>query len=208
MNITKKQKQALWLIALVLAVLYYAPSVIMSVRQMAYVSQQAALRQAAPQQAAQHPPLPKAKGDEANGTAAVPESPVSPGTLSGFWQGSGTVPDKGRICSLHLELREDGQPQGPITGYPSLSCVTFGGRPNVNPLAPMMSKLDPVTAVMTGMWDKSGSLHFSIVKSLAASDSCPITGFTLTPFGTNAVTVEYQEGTCQSGNMVLYRTRT
>jgi len=201
MNMTKKQRTTLLIIVIALLVVYYGPTVILTTRQF-LINRELAARQAAQPRIVQ--PAPKAVA--AKPTSPDPDAAPFPfSAITGFWQGAGTVP--GRLCTLHLELRENPQAPGHMLGFPSMTCTAFGiDAMRKQAASPLLAQFNPTTGIMDGTWDKATTaIKFNVVKSLS-SDNCPFTGLAVTPLGTTAITAEWKEGECQSGNIVMQRT--
>jgi hypothetical protein len=221
---TNKQKTLLATVAVVLAALWYGPSIIMSVRQFSFNREHAAQIQAQMQEV----PAPKEKRQPRAAAVAVALDTAAVGValdtaavavaldtaavgvaldtaavpfplkaVSGFWLGTGVL--KSGFCTVHLELRENPQAPGHLLGFPSIACIetTSAKLGGVN-LA--------ITAILDGAWDKPNlDFPFRVIKSISP-DNCPITKFTLTPMGSNLMTAEWQEGICQSGVVQMQRT--
>ena len=63
--------------------------------------------------------------------------------------------------------------------------------------------MNPAAAILTGT-PENGSLHFRVDKTVGADvDGCAATSFTAMPFGTNKIAVQWQDGSCQGGQIVL-----
>jgi hypothetical protein len=201
MNMTKKQRTTLLIIAAVLLVIYYGPTVILTTRQF-LLNRELAARQASEPRVVQAAPKAEAPKPSTPDPDAAP-FPLS--AITGFWQGAGTVP--GHMCTLHLELRENPQAPGHMLGFPSMTCTAFGiDAMRKQAVSPMLAPFNPTTGIMDGTWDKASmAIKFTVVKSLS-SDNCPFTGLAITPMGTTAITAEWKEGECQSGNIVMQRT--
>jgi len=137
----------------------------------------------------------------ASGTAVVARPPAvvltSLANISGTWKGQGALSGRG-VCTLKLELRE-GQAPGAYSGYSTLSCVA----PVVRGRARPASRSNPAAAVLTGV-PENGSIRFHVDKTIEAeANGCAATSFTATPFGTNQIAVQWQEGSCQGGQVLL-----
>ena len=69
--------------------------------------------------------------------------------------------------------------------------------------SPILNQMSPISAVLSGT-AKDGTLTFTVEKTIQKSaNGCALTGFTLTPFGTDQLAAEWQEGTCDGGQMLL-----
>ena len=88
-----------------------------------------------------------------------------------------------------------------------MTCTAFGiDAMRKQAGSPMLAQFNPTTGIMDGTWDRASmAIKFTVVKSLS-SDNCHFTGLAITPMGTTAITAEWKEGECQSGNIVMQRT--
>ncbi len=214
MNIDRKQRNFLLLCGAILAAYYVARFIETSARQAAYYRQQA-IRAAQQREAAKARPTPPPRaaanpGAPANdpaGGAARAGALASPGNLSGNWRGRTAIPGRG-ICMLSIELHENEAAH--FSGFSSLGCSNYAPlmSPEArNPAAAILNRLSPATAVLSGTME-NGSIHFRVDKTIGASrNGCAATSFTLTPFGTNQLAAEWQEGTCQGGHVILQKVR-
>lgn len=211
MNITiTKQQRNFFLLCAAVAVVYYVAHTIET-----YALQAAFYREQASRAAQQRDKaLAQAKAQKeaaarasaatkaiASGTTVVTRPPAvvltSLANLSGTWKGQGALSGRG-VCTLKLELRE-GQAPGGYSGYSTLSCVT----PSVRGRAKSASRVNPAAAVLTGV-PENGSIRFRVDKTIEAdANGCAATSFTATPFGTNQIAVQWQEGSCQGGQVLL-----
>jgi hypothetical protein len=208
-TITKQQRNFFLLCAAVVVVYYVAHTIETYALQAAYYREQAAraaqqrdkaLAQAKTQKEAAARASAAVKA-VASGTAVVTRPPAvvltSVANLSGTWKGQGALSGRG-VCTLKLELRE-GQPPGGYSGYSTLSCVT----PPARGRARSAPRINPAAAVLTGQ-PENGSIRFHVDKTIEAdANGCAATSFTATPFGTNQIAVQWQEGSCQGGQIIL-----
>lgn len=74
------------------------------------------------------------------------------------------------------------------------------GNPN-----PFLAQMNPEAAVLTGT-AKDGGMDFHVdrIISKGASD-CELTGFTVTPFGSDQIAAQWKESTCSGGQILLKR---
>jgi len=128
-----------------------------------------------------------------------------PGGLAGVWVGQ-QAQNTHELCWLNLEMRNR-QP-GEMAGYVKLLCypLPYGdGKPKVNPSVAMLKALTPLSAILTGV-AKDGGVTFRVDKTIGtAADGCGLTGFTVTPFGSEEIAVDWQKGACPGGQMTLRR---
>ncbi len=172
-------------------------------QQAAYYRQQAILAaQRAKAQAAARPSVPP----------APPPRPVLPWlttvtNLSGFWKGQNLVVNQG-FCTLNLEMRETDTPANYI-GYSTLSCRTpssLWGLKGGQQLPPAMrEQMLPTAIVMTGT-PVNGAIRFQVNRTVVSPASgCETTSYTVTPFGTNRVAVQWLDGLCLGGQILMNR---
>jgi hypothetical protein len=194
---TKQNRKVLLICLAVLVGSYIAHSVVTSATAN---YQRQAIRQAKPS------PLSKAQSESP--TSAASESPALLGNLSGIWSGRAILQGRG-ICNLRFELKES-EP-GHFSGYSTISVVNPEIFMNpkdrdVNPIAGFLKKANPASAILAGTVE-NGSIHFHVDKTIGDNNGCLLTSVTLTPFGTGQIAAEWQEGSCQGGNMLLQKER-
>jgi hypothetical protein len=209
MNITPQQRKALWIGIGIVAVFYVGRSVMDSARQAAYQQQQAIRAAQLRAEARAHATAPRVSA-----TPAVPSSPAATHApapaasgLSGIWQGRTAITGRG-ICTLRIELHEN--PPEHFTGYSSLACANFAplmSEQDRNPKSATLNRMSPASAVLSGAMENS-SIRFHVDKTIGTnSNGCAATSFTLTPFGANQLAAEWQEATCQGGNIILQKAK-
>jgi hypothetical protein len=209
-----KQKKFLWLAGIVVAVFYFAPSILNSIRYAALIRAQNEARlaraQAAKPSAGQGAsPLPasgSAPGASSPGTdtSAASSAPASFDGLLGVWQGVAPLPSRG-MCNLKLELRR-GLQLGTYSGFPVLVCIPVT-QPVIRPGNPnqFLTQMNPAAAVLTGTVKDGGiDFHVDRIISKGASD-CELTGFNVTPFGSDQIAAQWKESNCSGGQILLKR---
>ena len=191
---TQNKQRMFWFAGLALAALYFGPRFIHK----------------APLPA---PPPPPAKSPERV------QRPVPATTLglsapldatSGVWQGFGNVPSLG-LCNLKLELRRNALEPEHVSGFPVLFCVPAATGPGLRlGQNPVFAQMTPASAVLSGT-AKDGAITFTVDKVIGRTiDGCAFTSFTVTPFGADQISAEWQEGDCgtgqRAGQILLRRT--
>jgi len=202
-QLTAKQKKAL-LICLGVVVASYAVKWVITAAQQAEFQRQAFL-------AAQQRAKAKANAAPKVPTPAPPAVPGRPPTivltnlsnLEGMWMGSRIMNQRG-LCTLRLELRPVPQKPDNYMGYSRLNCAPV---PGVGPARflpkPLRDNLNPVAIVLTGA-PEDGALHFTLDKTVVVpGDGCETSAFTVTPFGTNKIAVEWHEGQCRGVQLLM-----
>jgi hypothetical protein len=205
----KKQRNFLLLCGAIFAAYYVEHTREESARQAAYYRQQAI--RAAQQRARANAPAPPPRGapPTIHGPAVAAPQPLSPGTLSGVWQGRTAITGRG-LCTLKVELHENAS--GHYLGYSSLACANYAPlmspQDRGNNAAAVLNRMNPAEAILSGAME-SGSIRFHVDKTIGASaNGCAVTSFTLTPFGSNQLAAEWQEGGCEGGHVILQKVRT
>jgi hypothetical protein len=211
MNPQNKNRKWWWLVGACLLLWYFAPGALQSFREASAYQQRV---QAINAQAL------NARGT-AGSNAAVPSAPTAPGAsaprygatnavvaqspLAGIWNGNQTQ-HNGDLCSLTLELRD--KPEGVTAGYANMTCrpvVRRVGAPMPNANEIILKAMTPMAAIMSGRM-QDGAIAFHVDKAIGTPvDGCPFSSFTVTPFGTQQIAVEWQRGNCDSGQMTMTR---
>ena len=127
MNMTNKQRKALWICLAIVVASYAVRSIILSAMQMQYYQQQA-IRAAQQRAAAKARPAPSPRASSTPAAHGTPNTPAggsapagasaSPANLSGIWRGKTAIAGRG-ICALRFELSE--KELGHFAGYSTLS---------------------------------------------------------------------------------------
>lgn len=201
MNNNGKNRKLLWAAGAVLVFLYFAPSALQSFRQASFYRQQeeAKARAQLGKGGAQAPSAPAANAP------ALP-APTPLGNLTGIWQGQQAQPNRD-LCQVTLEMRDNGA--GGLSAYPRINCVPLmpylPGPHRLDPATVTAKSMSIVSAVLTGS-PKDGAVAFHVDKTIGATfDGCTITSFTVTPFGNDEIATEWQNGTCNKGQVMLRR---
>ena len=130
--------------------------------------------------------------------------------LLGVWQGKAVLEPRG-ICDLRLEIKakeDDG-----FSGFSTFTCVAVRHAQSLyyaNPLS-LQGKIAEVmrqdSAILAGK-AQSNSIHFAPAQAIGANiNGCAVTSLTTTPFGTNHLAVEWKDGKCPDGSVLLQRVR-
>jgi hypothetical protein len=186
----KKKRTILLICAAIFIGSYIARSFVIAYLRMSYARQQASR------------PKPKPKPPDTPTVAPVPVDPPLV-NLSGVWEAHGQVPSRG-MCDLRLELKQSDPAH--YSAFSRFSCISLVPPKEVN-AATMLPHMNPDAAILTGAVEK-GSIHFHADKTIGTDiNGCAVTELTVTPFGASAVAAEWQEGTCQGGNLLMTRQR-
>ena len=204
-NITKKQRN-FYIFCAVLVVGWFVIRVMTNAAQQAAFFRQQAIR------AAQMRTKAEAAARAAKATAPAKPAPKGPppvtvltnlSNLEGTWQGSRILNAQG-LCTIRLELRPVPDKQDNYMGYSRFNCVP---PPGVGPARflprTLRNNLNPVAIVMKGE-PEDGALRFALDKTVVVpGDGCETSSFTVTPFGTNRIAVEWREGKCRGAQLLL-----
>ena len=208
---TTNNKRKWWIIGAALVVLYFAPSLLRSFREAAAYQERMREMNAQAQNARagmRGPSVTSPQPGAANAPQAVTVvSPAAPSRLVGMWVNQQSVASA-ELCTVNLEIRDKGQ--GEVNGYLKLLCyptMAYFAKHNErpNPQAVLTKVLNPIAAIMSG-GVKDGTVAFHVDKVVGTQeDGCGLTAFTVTPFGSDEVAVEWQRGACTGGQMTLTR---
>ena len=192
---TSKQKRWLWIGGILLAAWYFGLPIINSYRRAI-----AARQEAAAKAAKQASPLPAPGAASAGASASLD-------ALVGIWQGGAPLP--AGMCGLKLELRKKPGDADHFAGYPVLGCMPIPGNPTGRALGTeaeqMLAAASPMSAVLTGTV-QNGSIQFTVDKVIGKTlGGCEMTAFTVTPFGSDQLVAEWQEGSCPGAHLLLKR---
>jgi hypothetical protein len=200
--LTDKEKKYAWIAAGVLAVIHFAPGILMQVRHAfappALIQKPSPVRPALQQAPPPAPPAPEI---------------VAATRYGGVWMGDTITspPDLNR-CSLKLEIRLSDDMPKKLKGYASKSCVPLQGLQHSGPitngiLQNMIDHSAPASVIMTGTPAETG-ISFTTDQSIGTEiNGCSLSALSITEFGQGQVAASWQEtkqeGTCTPGKMML-----
>jgi hypothetical protein len=192
---TDRQKKIAFIVVAILLIIHFAPQFIHQ------FSSQAHAGKSSPVHPVPIPPPPP----------PPPPEVVAAAKYGGIWDGD-TLRADGDRCAVHLEIRLSDDLPKKLKGYSTVRCMPLQtlargpvSRGRVNEM--VRDYATPASAVMTGT-PQAGGLTFSIDQTVSpASNGCAITGFGLVDFGQGQVMVEWQEGACPAGKMLLRKAR-
>jgi hypothetical protein len=200
MNTEKKNRKPWWALAAVLVFIYFWPAARRSFNDAASYRDQGQgmdfrnpnLRLPA-RQPAPTPNLP----------APAALTPIPDG-LTGVWAGQ-QAQNTQEWCALNLEMRD--KQAGEMAGFVKLICYPlptyYLGKTKIDRSIAYLKTMTPLSAILTGTM-KNGAIAFRVDKTIGtAPDGCNLTGFTVTPFGSGEVAVDWQKGACPGGQMTL-----
>jgi hypothetical protein len=203
--LSPKQVKAAWIIAAILVLIHFAPSILGSIRQ-PFSHANAAPAQPAPYRAAPAPSvMPTAPPAS---VALLPDARSA--KFLGIWTGSGLMSNQD-TCQVRLELRMSEDTPGSITGYETRACmptlVLMGRKYDRNTIPSIVEHASPVSAVLTGTLI-NGDIAFRVDKTVGTlPDHCPLSSYAVSPFGQGQVIAQWQEGSCTTGQMLLTKTK-
>jgi hypothetical protein len=226
-----KNRKFMWVAAAILATIYFAPSLINSVR-LAVIHRQIA--DAATKAAKPSPSIgasiPGGTAAPVGGQAADPAMPGTPASQAlspvandpslskfvGTWENRLAIPNRG-TCNLKIEIKNSADEKYPLSGYSTLSCMpsmldlmarNHATKPTpAEAIAAMTNQMNPTSAILKGNV-QNGSAQFVAVKNIGVDeikDGCPMVSITVTPFAEQVAAEwkESQQGTCQGGQMLM-----
>jgi hypothetical protein len=204
---TIDKKNNLWKWGLLIAALYFGPSILSHIRMAISGRGQQAQRQIqqqTPQQTGQTP------------SSVKPQPYASLDALAGNWKGQ-AMTGRGQ-CWMTLELNTIPGNDGHYSADTRLICKpTFpamieiiGHQPgNQWELQDALTKaMNPTSAILTGAAAANGSIHFHVDQNIAVAQvpgACDMTSLTVTPFGAARIAITYEEtnvGHCHGGQIV------
>ena len=224
MNNIVATRKFVWPAVIVLAAMYFGPSVFRSLIPVTLrlTGQQHSGKASA--QSAGTAPVPGA----VSGQSATPAEQAPPvadvpalAKFIGTWQGNATLPGRKEMCMFKLEMRQSHEKASEFSGYSSLSCAPSmlellgqardKNKANAATMMDIMGKdMNPVSAIMTGI-PANGSIQFRVDKNIGVdevSNGCPLVSLSATNFGSDQIEVdlkESQQGACQGGQMLMHR---
>lgn len=224
MNSIVASRKFVWPAVILLAAMYFGPSVF---RFLVPVSLRLSGQQRSGKATAQNGGSAALPG-AVSGQSAAPAEQAPPvadvpalAKFIGTWQGNATLPGRKENCMLKLEVRQSHEKASEFSGYSSLSCAPSmfellgqaGDKSKAN-AATMMDNMgkamNPVSAILTGT-PAHGSIQFRVDKNIGVnevSNGCPLVSLSATDFGSDQIEIdlkESQEGACQGGQMLMHR---
>jgi hypothetical protein len=205
MQITNNQRKLIWVVAAILGLCYFAPSLIQRV-QYAVAAEQPEITKPSPAHPQLPPPPPPPAPDPATLQASATAAQFD--KLADDWLGSALLP--GGLCRLGLQIRKAPDTPENYKGFSTISCNTalkvmeHPGTPE-NRAKNAIASMVQTSTIMTGTI-KNGQIVFAVDQAIGIpADGCgPITSFTVSPFADQIAAV-WQQGDCKSQQMVLNR---
>jgi len=198
----EKRNKQLAIAAAVIGGLYFFPSIISTARRAVITHNPAYIEKPSPVR-----PIPMAM--PTNVPAVNAETPADPkySALLGKYMGGAIL--KTRECKGNLELGASPSKPDEFTGYITLVCYApFSHKevsPLVNPVLAIGTESTPASAILSGKV-VNGVIQLHSDKTIQTlADGCPITGISVQPFGDKQLAVDWQEGTCQGGQLIFQR---
>jgi len=198
MPLNDKQKTYLRIGIIGVVLLYIAPRVI-AMYELHQAMQRAAFASAHPKPSPAVPLAPKNTAQPAGLTLPIAMGRYAGGGISNT-----------RQCQIGLEMRP--VQADTYAGYATMVCVEPAHfKPGIpvtkqNPILDAVRQKTPASAIMSGTL-RNGELVFNVDKSIGTfGDGCPLTGtFTVSPFGSAQILIQWQEGKCEGGQLIMNR---
>jgi hypothetical protein len=208
MQITSNQRKLIWIVAAILGLCYFAPSLIQRV-QYAVAAEQPEGIKPSPAHIATTPPAPTVPPPSTDAAALQASATAAQfDKLADDWLGSALLP--GGLCRLGLQIRKAPDKPENYKGFSTISCntalkVTDHPATPENRAKMAIASMTPTSTIMTGTI-KNGQIVFAVDQAIGTPpDGCgPITSFTVSPFADQIAAV-WQQGDCKSEQMVLNR---
>jgi len=202
MTLTDKQKKALWITALVLAVIHFAPHIVFYARQ-AFAPHAPAYTKPSPMR-----PMAQQAGQSSPSAAPAPPVSINASRFLGVWTGSQLLPSQD-TCKERLEVRMSEDKPGFFTGSETRACspalFALPGRVAQQKMPGIIRQMEPVSAELTGSME-GGAITFHVDKVIGIPwDGCTLTGYSISSFGQQQIAAQWQEGTCPPGQLILMR---
>jgi hypothetical protein len=203
MMLTDKQKKALWITALVLAVIHFAPQILFFVRQAVFAPHAPAYTKPSPMR-----PMPQPAGQSLSPVAPAPPVNTNASRFLGVWTGSELMPSQD-TCKERLEVRMDEDKPGFFSGSETRVCTpalfALPDRVARQRMSGVIRQMEPVSAELTGSME-NGAITFKVDKTIGIpSDGCTLTGYSISAFGLQQIAAQWQQGSCPGGQLILVR---
>lgn len=171
-------------------------------------------------------PLPSAPPSPSTPTpAAIAADDPALARFLGIWVGNVAIPNRAAAnrpaaCMLRLEVRDSHDKDHPFAGFSTLSCAPSmfemldkraRHETPAGMVDDMMKQMNPTDAILAGSL-AGGSVQFQVQKNVGvaeASNGCPMSSMTITPFGAEQLDVDWkesQQGSCQGGELLVKKT--
>ena len=225
-----------WGAGIVLTAWYFGPSIVHSFTPAPHAQAlQQKMAKPSPGTPALPVAVPVAAGLSAS-AAAVPGAPPPPppaiaaddpalARFLGIWVGNVAIPNRAApnrpaACMLRLEVRDNHDKDHPFAGFSTLSCAPSmfemldkraRHETPAGMVDDMMKQMNPTDAILAGSL-AGGSVQFQVQKNVGvaeASNGCPMSSMTITPFGAEQLDVDWkesQQGSCQGGELLVKKT--
>ena len=215
MEMTNQRRKQLWIGGTVAAVLYFAPGIMNYVRHMLIVPNRGYVAEkphaAIPMVPAQgFTPQPAMTGiPAAGGAPTLANTPADPKfvALLGKYMGGAIL--KTRECKANFELKPNQDKPEEFSGFVTIVCyrpfTQKGAMPflSTDPVTALGTMSTPASAILSGPV-VNGSIRMKADKSIETlADGCPITGLSVVPFATNQIEIDWEEGTCPGGQLIM-----
>jgi hypothetical protein len=228
METREKKRRAMWLIGIILAAIYFAPSILHLFTHVGPHPAQASSAQMSPAKPAAGIPASGtpasaavAPANSANAGGAVPIAPADDPALAkflGVWHGGITIARRGG-CGLTLEIRASSDKNYPLAGYSTLGCMPsvfdlmaknkVKNKTPIGAVDAITNQLNPTEAILAGSL-VNGTLEFKAQKNIGVAEggnNCPMSSISVTPFA-EQIAVEWKESQqegCMGGQMLMKR---
>ena len=195
MQLTEKQKKYLWIIPVILVLFHFAPR---------YVG---LLHREPPKKPSPiHVTQPAAPVKPINPAGPAPIPDLLMAYFSGVWTGQAITKDF-NLCQMRLEMRPDLDDPSKIKGFETRTCAPYNAahvlKGHEKQTPQLVEKLQPVTAVLTGT-TQPGKILFTVDQVIGTHPGdCPLNEFNITTLGMGQLSVDWREGICASGNVIL-----
>jgi hypothetical protein len=207
---TTDKRKLTW-IAVVVAILFFAPALFNMTVRMVYSVTSAFHPEPPAKPSAAHPAPPVAIAPPVTPPppTVVSAKPVDDSVFTGYWGGNGYLPNRASICKLTLEVKETPDDDSKFQGYLTTICEPVNAMmANKNKAFELMTKgqLAPVSTAFSGTMQQ-GKMAFEAHQSIGGAQvGCPVKTLTLSEFGTDQIAAVWQDASCGGGQMLLRRT--
>ncbi len=226
MNNINGSRKFFWVVGIVLAALYFSPTIIGMLHRLAAATPPPTAAVTAkpspivPGATASAPSGQQAAASNATGQpgASADQSDPSFPKFLGVWNGAAALPRRG-VCQLHVDVQDSHEKTHPITAYSTISCMptmaellSQSAERKRNPAGAidnMTKNMAPVSSILSGTL-QNGVVTLEAKKTFGVGQvdgGCPLSSLTLTPFSEN-MAAEWKENgqdVCQGGQTIMQR---